>query len=276
MRETHREAELDWQLVVVDNASTDDTKAVIDRFAGDLPLVHAYEPRPGLSHARNRGIAQALHPIIAFTDDDCLVGPDWARAIVAEFARHPDLSILGGRVELADAGDCPVAVRVHDRAERITTIDQVVTMMSGCNMAFRREVFETVGTFDPAFGKGKPIGSAEDTDLLYRALKRGSAMAYSPDVLVRHAHGRNTSAAVESVARDYVKGRGAFYCKFIGDRQVARMAYWEVRHLLTEWLRLPVGSGSPRVLRGLAAGAIHKCIDGTLGGAARAMHRLTE
>ena len=75
-----------WQLVVVDNASEDDTNAVIERFAGALPLVYAFEAKPGLSHARNRGIAAARYPVIAFTDDDCLVGADWLRAIVAEFA----------------------------------------------------------------------------------------------------------------------------------------------------------------------------------------------
>jgi glycosyltransferase involved in cell wall biosynthesis len=274
MAETYRRAELRWQLIVVDNGSVDDTKAVVAEFADALPLSYAYEAKHGLSHARNRGIAMAEHDIIAFTDDDCLVAPDWARTIVGEFAAKPELSILGGRVELADAGDHRVALRVHDRAEAVTTIERIMVMMSGCNIAFRRDVFDEVGRFDTAFGKGKRIGSAEDIELLYRALKRGRTIGYSPNVLVRHAHGRNTPAALESLAHDYIKGRGAFYCKFIGDRQIAKMAYWEVRSLLKAWRRFPLRSESPRALCSLAAGAFYKCANGTLDGAAHAVHRL--
>src|SRR5687768_9512109 len=171
----------EWQLVVVDNASEDGTSAVISRFAGSLPLVSVFETRRGLSHARNRGIDAARYPIVAFTDDDCLVGAGWLRAILGEFATRPELSVLGGRVELADASDSPVSTRLHDRPERIATIAQILSLMSGCNMAFRREVFEAVGPFDPAFGKGRSIGSAEDIDLFYRALMAGIEIAYRPD-----------------------------------------------------------------------------------------------
>lgn len=276
MSEACREPGLAWQVVVVDNASEDGTKEVIDRFAECLPLKYAFEARRGLSHARNRGLAEAEYPIIAFTDDDCLVSPDWLRAIVTEFEKCPALSILGGRVELADAGDYPVSIRIHDQPEHVTTAAQILSMMSGCNMAFRRGVFDQVGLFDAAFGKGKRIGSGEDIDFLYRALRRGSRIAYTPHVLVRHAHGRDTAEAVESVTHEYVRGRGAFYCKFIGDRQIAKMAYWEVRSLLKAWLRLPAGSDSPRVLRSLAAGAMYKFLDGRRDGAACAANRSTD
>lgn len=273
MGEACRGFDLTWQLVVVDNASADDTREVITEFAAVLPLFHVYEARRGLSHARNRGVSVAEHSIIAFTDDDCLVAPDWLQSIVDEFSRYPGLSILGGRVELADAGDYSVSVRSHDHEETITTIGQIMTILSGCNMAFRRAVFDDVGRFDTAFGKGKHIGAAEDVDFLYRALKHGHAIRYSPDVLVRHAHGRNTPAALETLSHDYIKGRGAFYCKFISDRQIAKLAYWEVCALARQWVRDPLGSGSPRVLRSLAAGAFYQCVTGTLDGAARAAPR---
>jgi glycosyltransferase involved in cell wall biosynthesis len=276
MSELNHDSDLAWQLVIVDNGSEDGTRAVIENFTRTLPIKYALEARRGLSYARNRGILEARYPIIAFTDDDCLVSRGWADAIVTEFAQHPGLSILGGRVELADAGDYPVAIRIHDQAAQIGSIEQILTMMSGCNMAFRSSVLDAVGLFDPAFGKGTRIGSAEDLDFLYRALKRGSRIAYSPDVVVRHAHGRNTPASLESVTHDYIKGRGAFYCKFIGDRQIAKMAYWEVRNLLMERLRLPAGSRSPKLLRSLAAGAVYKCLDGMASGAARAVNRLTD
>lgn len=264
-----------WQLVVVDNGSDDATRAVIAAFTRSLPLQYEFEPRPGLSRARNRGIVAARCPIVAFTDDDCLVRHDWTSAIVGAFAKRPELSILGGKVERVDPGDYPVGTRMHDQAEEITTVGQILTLMIGCNMAFRRGVFDAVGLFDPAFGKGTRIGSAEDIDLLYRALKLGSRIAYAPEVVVRHAHGRNTPASLESVTRDYVKGRGAFYCKFIGDRQILKMAYWEVRSLLGERLALRRASRSSASLPSLAQGALYKALDGMSNGAARAMQRLT-
>lgn len=264
-----------WQLVVVDNGSEDDTRRVVDKFTTSLPLKYVFEAKRGLSHARNRGIFEAEYPIIAFTDDDCLVDSDWLAGVAAQFAKRDGLSILGGRVELAHASDFPVASRTHDRREEIATIEDILAMMIGCNMAFRRGVFDEIGLFDPALGKGTRIGSAEDIDILYRALKSGRSIAYSPDVVVRHAHGRDTEALLENVTHDYVRGRGAFYCKFIGDRHVARMAYWEVRSLIKEQLRFRTGSEPARLLRSLVAGAVYKLIDALVNGAAGSVSRPT-
>jgi glycosyltransferase involved in cell wall biosynthesis len=260
--ETRLDDGVAWQVVVVDNASTDATKSIVDGFATCLPLAYVYEPNRGLSYARNRGIDRARHIIVAFTDDDCLVAPDWAQEIVTHFAQRPEVSVIGGRVELADADDSPVSIRTHDRGEDVTTAEQVLSWMSGCNMAFRREVFDRAGLFDPAFGKGRRIGSAEDLDLLYRALKHGARMTYAPSVVVRHAHGRSDAAALVALARDYVRGRGAFYGKHIGDGPIARMAYWEVRRLLSQLLDRDAGPGAREALRELAAGACMHFADG--------------
>lgn len=252
-----------WQLVVVDNASTDDTRSIIERYASRLPLTYAFESRPGLAHARNRGIAVAEHGIVAFTDDDCLVGANWLAAIMKEFARHPAVSVLGGKVMLADAHDYPVSIRLHGRPERITTARQIMSIMSGSNMVFRREVFEQVGLFDPGFGKGRHTGSAEDIDMLYRVLKHPCAIRYSPRLAVMHAHGRRTDDALRSLRREYVRGRGAFYWKFLRDRQVAKMAYWEVRRLVADVFLMPRDPDAPRVLVHLVAGAFYRFLYGT-------------
>jgi hypothetical protein len=274
MAEQNPGATLAWQLVVVDNASEDETRRVVDKFTAYLPIKYVFEAKRGLSNARNRGILEAEYPIIAFTDDDCLVGSDWLAAVAAQFAKRNALSILGGRVELAHATDFPVASRTHDRPEEIATIEDMLAMMIGCNMAFRRGVFDEIGLFDPALGKGTRIGSAEDIDILYRALKRGRSIAYSPDAVVRHAHGRDTATLLQDVTHDYVRGRGAFYCKFISDRHVAKMAYWEVRGLIEEQLRFRSGWEPARLLRSLLGGALYKLIDALVNCAAGNANRL--
>ena len=240
------------EIVVVDNGSRDDTRDVVSAHAESLPIRYLLEARPGLSIARNRGIAAARGALVAFTDDDCNVDRDWMQAIVDAFASRPQLSILGGMVSPAADSDRTVSLRTHAEVKDVVSADAILATMSGCNMVFRREVFGRIGCFDPAFGKGRRIGSAEDLDLMYRALRRGLSIFYLPHVVVRHAHGRDSDLAVAEVNREYVRGRGAFYWKFITDREIARMAYWEISGLFARKRR---GAGAWRTLRMLVAGA---------------------
>jgi GT2 family glycosyltransferase len=122
----------------------------------------------------------------------------------------------------------------------------------GCNMAFRRRVFERVGAFDPRFGPGGRIGTVEDTDFLYRVHQAGCRVIYSPDVLVHHNHGRRTDEDVQRRMRLYVAGHGAFYAKYIlkADPVILKMACSESLAMIR--------SVQPRqlswLLRGLAYG----------------------
>jgi GT2 family glycosyltransferase len=246
--------DVEWQLVVVDNGSCDDTKAVIERAAQRLPVTYVWEGKRGLSHARNRAIAASRYSLIAFTDDDCLLAQDWLIAVVSSFSSDPALAVLGGRVDPAGDGDPSVGSRMHDHSERVSTAKQMIELMSGCNMSFRREVFDIVGPFDAA------IGAAEDIDFMYRALRQDLKLAYSPDIVVYHAHGRKTATEIESVSRNYVRGRGAFYWKFIADRPIQKIAYWEVRGLLKGLVRRAQLSSSSAVLGNLAAGALRRAL----------------
>ncbi|MGH9940607.1 MAG: glycosyltransferase family A protein, partial [Blastocatellia bacterium] len=93
-----------YELIVVDNGSTDETGKVIDRYAAPRPETarHLFESRRGLTYARNTAIAAATGEIIVFTDDDVLVSEDWLDEIHREFSADPGLRILGGKVLLAN------------------------------------------------------------------------------------------------------------------------------------------------------------------------------
>ena len=80
MRELHVPAGLAWELLVVNNNCTDDTDAVAARHRGHLPLRPVREPTPGLSNARNKGLAEARGELILWTDDDVRVDPGWLAA----------------------------------------------------------------------------------------------------------------------------------------------------------------------------------------------------
>ena len=102
-------------------------------------------------------------------------------------------------------------------------------------MAIRSDLLRTIGDFDPLItpGSGKDAGF-EDTDIIYRAFKKGIRIEYLPDIVLYHNHGRRSDSDVADVQRKYVRGRGSFYAKHIvkGDRLVLNLAYWEIRSTL--------------------------------------------
>ncbi|MGE0745169.1 MAG: glycosyltransferase family 2 protein [Rhodospirillales bacterium] len=239
------------EIVVVDNNSRDATAAVVAGFARGCPVPVRYvvETAQGLSFARNAGIRAARGEIAAFTDDDCLVDPEWPAAILRAFAADPGVAVVGGRVDLYAPVDRPVSIRPFDRAVRYRSVADVFGLIMGCNMAVRRTAVASIGGFDPAVG-GTAGVVADDVDFIYRALRRDLGVLFDPAIRVRHDHGRRTDAAVAALARIYARGRGAFYCKHaLRDGAVLREAYWEVRKNLDR-----AGAGR---LRDLAAGALH-------------------
>lgn len=227
---------LDWEVVIVDNNSTDGTKSAIAPVTEENPHRFRYllENRQGKSIALNAGLREATGEILVFTDDDCIPDPNWLGAIAKEFESDPSLGVLGGRVELFDKQDRPVTIRNFPERTLIESRDQLFLFLIGANMSIRRTVLDAVGEFDPFLGPGSRIGAVmEDLDLLYRVFREKFKIVYSPDVLVYHNHGRTTDAQIQALNHRYVVGRGAFYCKHIlgGDRNVLKMAYWEFSSL---------------------------------------------
>ena len=229
-----------WELVCVDNNSTDNTKQVIEDFGrrSSIPIRYVFEKQQGSSHAKNAGLRLAAGEIVAMTDDDCIADPDWLAAIRREFQADSALDFLGGRVELHNKDDMPISIRTS--RERVDfTPSALFGLIPGCNMAFRRRVIGETGLFDPDFGAGARIPSAEDAEFVYRAYKADFKIVYVPDVLIYHDHGRRTEGEREKLMRLYLIGRGAFYMKYMlrGDGRVLRMAYWESYNLLKDFLK---------------------------------------
>lgn len=222
-----------WEIVVVDNGSTDNTPAVIAAVAAraGVPVRYVYEGRPGSGAARNAGISESTGEIIAFTDDDIFPAVDWLTTIVSEFRRDAELAGLGGRVELHNLLDLPVSIRTRLDRYQLSGAWDLMGGLPGGNMAFRRKALLAVGGFDPDFGAGAMLQSAEDMELTFRALKHGLKLVYCPNVLVSHDHGRRTQSQLDALFKAYVVGRGAMYGKHILklDKSMLRIAYWEMR-----------------------------------------------
>lgn len=185
-----------FELIVVDNNSTDSTREIVERLAAEDERVrYTFEPQQGLSYARNAGLLEARAPLIAFTDDDVRAQPDWVAAIVRAFGEHPEADVVGGRVlplwpavppewltrdhwaplALVDYGDTLVAV----------TTENPICLV-GANLAVRRSVFHVVGVFATDLQRVKDgIGSLEDHEFLLRLLRIGRKGVYDPRIMVR-------------------------------------------------------------------------------------------
>jgi glycosyltransferase involved in cell wall biosynthesis len=257
---------LQWELILVDNNSNDDTAEIIKDFArtSGLNVRYLLERKQGLAHARNTGVTAAKGDVLVFTDDDCIVDLRWLIGIFEEFRSDPALSGLGGRVELYNKNDFPVTTRTFREKMLFSSPKQLFTLLPGCNMAFRRRVFDIVGKFDPHLGAGTRIASAEDSDIFYRVYKARLKMIYSPDVLVYHNHGRSTAAQVERLNRGYTIGQGAFYCKHIlrADNVVLKMAcrviVGKMRALITNLYNRNAVNRHLRSTYWLTLGALYK------------------
>jgi glucosyl-dolichyl phosphate glucuronosyltransferase len=185
----------DWEVLVVDNNSADDTRAAVEAAARDWPrLRYAFEGAQGLSHARNHGIAQARGEIILFTDDDVLPEPDWLATTLAGMAHH-GADACGGYI--APIWESPPPPWLTERfhgflAVRTDRSDDYVMALGnttpfGANMAFRRSVFERVGPFDTSRGrKGKVLASGEDGEMFERILAAGLKLVFLGGSRVHH------------------------------------------------------------------------------------------
>jgi glycosyltransferase involved in cell wall biosynthesis len=224
------------EVIIVDNNSTDETEKVIREFSKISlhNIRYLFEGRPGNNHARNLAISKSMGEILAFTDDDCVLDPQWIRRIQQKFELELALACVGGRVDLYDKNDRAISIRSRMEETEINSASQLYGLIIGCNMAIRRWVFDEIGMFDSAFGPGSKIGSGGDSEFLYRAYRRGLLIKYYPDILVYHNHGRKTDAEVRALGKRYVRGRGGFYCKYIlqGDCIIMKMALHEVTSLM--------------------------------------------
>ncbi len=213
-----------WEFVVVDNGSTDETAQVVADFAASAALTVHYvlQPVKGLSNARNAGLARARGRIVTFTDDDCYVAPDLLQTVVATFA-DARVGYASGRVLLHDPSDFPATISLSTEPQIFEAGRYVVPgVFKGANMAFRREVLDTIGGLDPWFGSGASF-PAEDCDAAARASLAGWAGRYEPSMVVSHHHGRKADT-IGHLYRDYDIGRGAYHAKLLLSCRAPRLA----------------------------------------------------
>ncbi len=233
-----------WEAIILDNASTDRTKEVIEAFAKVCPNAHyAYEAQRGLGAARDTAWRSTRGKIVAFTDDDCILPADYIDRVAEVFREDPELGFIGGRIELFDPDDAPVTIDLRDHRVEIPANAYVSAgMLQGANMVIRRDVLVKTGGFDRRLGAGTPF-PCEDIDAVAAAVWAGYRGAYDPRPVILHHH-RRKAADVPDILLSYDRGRGAYYMKYLLKPET-RAAYvrgwWETSgpaHRPITWRRL--------------------------------------
>ncbi len=205
-----------FEIVIVDNNSPDETKAVVAEFAAAKKAPrHVLETRQGANFARNRGVNESTGEILVFGDDDILARPDWLREMVAPFVADPAgrIASVGGEVVPVFPEGCPDWVRgFHGpqalRPDTGPTREGQVPMSA--NLAFRREALMGIGLFDTSVTRegGKQFSS--DENVLTRKLRAaGREIWFAPAAVVQHQMpaGRTTFAYVRRHAFDSARSR---------------------------------------------------------------------
>jgi glycosyltransferase involved in cell wall biosynthesis len=207
-----------YEVIVVDNNSTDNTRSVIQSFEklSDGKLQHLFEAKQGLSYGWNTGIDASRSPIIAFTDDDLVMPTDWVANVKRAFDQHPEVSFIGGRVLPIWPHEPPrwltrvlwAPLALQDSDEEFYTDEQRPVCL--VHKYFRREAFEAVGKFKPELGRiNDSIGSLEDDELQRRLWKSGRRGLLVPFITV------NSPVAAERMTKKYYRrwftGRGRFF-----------------------------------------------------------------
>jgi len=210
-----------WEVLVVDNNSSDATRQVCESFADRLPLRYLFEPQQGVSRARNRAIENSDAPLLLFSDDDVTMDRDWLVNLWTAARRHPEISIFGGRIIGKWENPPPSWLRktarsmlrlvsthldLGDEEQIVTTIDRGPW---GPNMAFRRSLLGDQFRFSEEFGRTGRSNvhvRGSETELIQRLFDLGHKALYVGTAIVYHWN--PPAHATERYVFCYYRGAG--------------------------------------------------------------------
>jgi glycosyltransferase involved in cell wall biosynthesis len=228
---------VDAEIVVVDNASEDETSPVVRSWSAQcgFPVNLVHETRRGVIYARNRAISAARGELLVWTDDDCRLDQSYVSSALRYDAQDAKPVLRGGRVELGDPSDLPLSIhtdlspRRWNIAMRSARHEPLTRCLAGCNMMMRRSLLETVGPFDER--------TSDDTDLIFRCYVAGITIEYAPDLIVFHHHGRKDRGDGFNLLRRYSMLLGALYAKFLWrEPDLCRPVVWNLRNAAKDLL----------------------------------------
>ena len=227
----------DYEVIVVDNASTDTTRAVVEARLPHSQLHYVYEETLGLSVARNAGAKAAQGEILAYLDDDAEASVGWLQALMDIYGTDEKVAIAGGKVTLIwppgrtapnwISTNMSGNLGAYDLGDEIVYITQPGLTPRGLNYSIRADFLEKIGGFDPNLGRvGKNLLSNEELYMTEKALKMGFKVAYLPNALVAHNVAPGRLAPTWFMSRSWWQGISECYREQISGKAGWRQLRW--------------------------------------------------
>lgn len=242
----------DYEILVIDNASADETPQIIQRYLhapGSLALRSAVQPALGLSHARNLAVQMAQGEVIAFLDDDAVADPEWLAGLLDAYATHPDAWAVGGKVLPLWDGERPVwltdellpHLSMLDLGEAVRPLRRGEELY-GVNFSCRLCAFDKIGHFRSDLGRqGVALLGSEESDLQRRILQHGQALLYTPHAIVKHRVMTERLQQRYFIRRAYGKGRTSARLMMSHSQErctIVRRIVWGWLGIVRRWLIL--------------------------------------
>lgn len=184
-----------YEIIVVDNCSSDDTSQVVrEEFPHFSRIHYIFEPQPGLSFARNTGCISAKGNYLTFIDDDAVAEPDWLEKILDIYKKYPDACVVGGKIDLLFDGKVPPWIHEDflgflGKLEYGNEVKEVhlSERLGGGNFSIKKQVLINLGYFSTLLGRSQ-VGflSGEETELMARVQAWGGKCYYTPFAVVHH------------------------------------------------------------------------------------------
>lgn len=213
---------LEYEVLVVDNASTDSTRSIVEHFASTVPgvqLRYIYCIEKGLSFARNAGGRAAAGSVVAYIDDDAIAAPDLLEQIARVFEADPQAGAVGGRIELCLPDKlpnwyCEYFDGYYSKFElpfrELTRVSEIWQYPFGANVALSKRALEEIGYFNVSMGRiGKGYAGGEEIDANIRIAALGYNIYYQPKAAVRHiilpsrVHWQHVAKSAKAAGRNW-------------------------------------------------------------------------
>jgi len=233
----------DFEVIVVDNCSRDKGVQQVIEKSG---FRYVYQARPGLDWARNLGIQEARHAIVAFIDDDALAAPGWLRGLAYGFSDLEVMAVTGlvlpaelessAQFDYESYGGMSKGFTSFNISKENVPGQAILWASAwgvGTNMAFRKALFDAIGKFDVALDVGTPTGGGGDIELFFRCIAAGYNLRYEPAALVRHFH-RRDGASLDRQVYDNGRSFPAYLMTIAGNNPEFRLTV--LRFGLRQWL----------------------------------------
>jgi len=261
-------AHSDYEILVVDNASTDSTPAIIQSFRSKAQLRPVFCTERGLSYARNAGVRAARSPLLIFIDDDAIAAPDLVASYLDLFDSRPKAAAAGGRILLELPPTLPAwygaAFDGYYSAfdlgfSAVTRVHELWQYPFGANCAFRRQALTRAGGFNLTLGRvGKDQSGGEEIDASIRLVGQGGEVYFTPHAVVRHviAPARLHAGHITRSARAAGRNWAYYEVELLGQRR----APWSDLLPLAATVRQMAGAGFSRhrLLRAYATHLFHR------------------